>query len=397
MATTVVDKIQLGRELNVFVKEETTAGTLIKPIATDLVIPSGSPDFNQVPTYTDSTEVRDSRSKTTRFQDMTPAGTWSLPMYCRPSGTPGTAPDANALLKAGMGSVTTATSSVVYSPSSDDIVTLSLFVGFKDMVFQMVGCTVNQIQASLSNAGAVGMNFSGQFMQLRWAGKTDNYTFATNDITLDSAAEAKKFCANTYIMIYDDSGSDWFQSRKGYLIESINYATGVLTMESALATDAYVPEAADYIVGFTPSGTEVGTGLAARLGACSLGGTDVPLVSMDVTLDNGIKYLEDEISANAYPTGYVADARSVSASTNIYLRTEDLNYFRDSGVLGNTALQVALNMTAGDTAGDKLKIEIPQAEGSVPSLSGELEKSMAITFTGLATTSWNDEIKITYL
>jgi hypothetical protein len=159
MATTVVDKIQLGRELNVFVKEETTAGTLIKPIATDLVIPSGSPDFNQVPTYTDSTEVRDSRSKTTRFQDMTPAGTWSLPMYCRPSGTPGTAPDANALLKAGMGSVTTATSSVVYSPSSDDIVTLSLFVGFKDMVFQMVGCTVNQIQASLSNAGAVGIEF----------------------------------------------------------------------------------------------------------------------------------------------------------------------------------------------------------------------------------------------
>jgi hypothetical protein len=168
-------------------------------------------------------------------------------------------------------------------------------------------------------------------------------------------------------------------------------------MESTLATDSYVPEAADYMVGFTPSGTEVGTGLAARLGSCTLATADVPLVSMEVTLDNGIKYLEDEISSNAYPTGYVAEARSVSASTNIYLRTEDLNYFRDSGVLGNTTLQAELIMLAGDTDGDKLKVKIPKAEGSVPSLSGELEKSMAITFTGLASTSWNDEIEIIYL
>jgi len=60
---TLTNNIQLGRTASVFVKAETTAGTIAYPsAATDLIVPSGACEFNQQPSYTDSTEVRNSRS-----------------------------------------------------------------------------------------------------------------------------------------------------------------------------------------------------------------------------------------------------------------------------------------------------------------------------------------------
>ena len=44
----------LARKHEIFAVEETTAGTLVFPSATDLVIPAGNGTIGQVPTYTDS-------------------------------------------------------------------------------------------------------------------------------------------------------------------------------------------------------------------------------------------------------------------------------------------------------------------------------------------------------
>ena len=59
---TIANTIQLGREAEIFVKAETTIGTYAAPAATDFIVSSGAPEFNQPVSLTDSTEVRNSRT-----------------------------------------------------------------------------------------------------------------------------------------------------------------------------------------------------------------------------------------------------------------------------------------------------------------------------------------------
>ena len=92
MADSYNNVVQLARKIQCFAKAESTRGTLVWPDAGDYIIPAGTPDWSQVPSYTDSVEVRDSRSRRNRFRDQNPAGSWSFPVYPRPAGSLGVVP-----------------------------------------------------------------------------------------------------------------------------------------------------------------------------------------------------------------------------------------------------------------------------------------------------------------
>ena len=131
------NRIQIGREVAVFAKKETTVGTLIYPTSTDFIVPAGQCELNQAASYTDSEEVRNSRSLIARFRDKNPAGSWSIPMYCRPDGVAGTQPDGHALLRAAFGGEEiSAGSSVTYSLTMENALdTLSLCFGFDAKIY----------------------------------------------------------------------------------------------------------------------------------------------------------------------------------------------------------------------------------------------------------------------
>jgi hypothetical protein len=390
----VTNKIQLGREATCFAVEETTSGTLEHPTATDMVIPSGAIDFNQQPSYTDSTEVRDTRTKTVRFLDQNPAGTWTLPMYVRPSGTAGSVPDGHVLFYAAFGSTTTyAGSSVTYTPANDDHISMTVYIGMKDMVFALVGCTVNELRVALTNKGGVNCTFSGGFMTMKWAGKADTTAESAGVFTV-SADDAKMFTVGMKLKIWDASAGAYYNSGAGYLISAVG-ATSVTSADPG----AYTWASGDWIEGYLPTGTEVGSAIEARTGTCSFdgGSTDVPVISADFTLTNNIAYLEDEISTNVYPTTYIATMRDTMCTTQLYLRTDDLNYFKDSGLLASAdKVQADVLLTGGDTAGAQIDIALPTCDGSVPALSGDNEKIISIDWQGLGTTTYNDEAKITF-
>lgn len=394
---TVTNRIQLGRDAKVFVVQETTAGTQAYPTDTDKVIPSGSVEFNQQPSYTPTTEVRGSRSMRTRFLDQNPAGTWSIPMYCRPSGTAGSIPDGHILLYGAFGSTTTyAGSSVTYTLSNDDHVTLTIYVGMKDMVFALIGCTVNEFKAAVNNKGGINYNFSGGFMTMRWAGKAVVTGYTTKVFTM-AADDASMFVAGMKIRVWDDSASAYYDSGAIYTITAvvINGASSTVTISE---TCAITYASGDWIEGYLPTGTEIGTAIEARASNFYLDGgtTAIPIITADITLTNNIKYLEDEISTAVYPTGFSADTRNALAALQLYLRTDDLNYFKQSGLLASgDKVQGNLVLRGGDTAGSKMQIAMPVVDGSVPNLSGDLEKMIAIDFQGLASASYNDEIKLT--
>ena len=67
----------------VFVEIEDVSGVLQKPTAKGYILPNGQATINQTPEYTNSGELSPSLNVTAQFQDATPAGDASIPMYLR--------------------------------------------------------------------------------------------------------------------------------------------------------------------------------------------------------------------------------------------------------------------------------------------------------------------------
>jgi hypothetical protein len=95
--------IGIARKQRIFAVLETTKGTLEFPAATDFIRPAGNGVMNQVPEFSESDELADTLDSLDTFQNAMPAGEWSLPMYCRPSGTVGNVPQGDALFQSFQG------------------------------------------------------------------------------------------------------------------------------------------------------------------------------------------------------------------------------------------------------------------------------------------------------
>ena len=67
----------------VFVEIEDVSGVLQKPTAAGYILPNGQATINQTPEYTNSGELSPSLNVTAQFQNATPAGNASIPMYLR--------------------------------------------------------------------------------------------------------------------------------------------------------------------------------------------------------------------------------------------------------------------------------------------------------------------------
>lgn len=387
----ITNGIQLGREAEIFVKAETTIGTYAAPAATDFIVPSGAPEFNQPVSLTDSTEVRDSRSLKDQFRDMTGAGNWSIPMYCRPSGTAGTPPDGHALLKAAFGTENISSGSSVTYTLATDLPSVSITIKMKDMVWALVGATVNELKASLTSKGAINFDFSGGFMKLLWAGKAEIASHSSGVVTLDNLVDTQKFRTGMKVKFYDVSTTTWFtNSGSGYTITNVDETNFQVTVTPSVTE--FTPAADDIMQGFVPTGTEVGTPCQCRTGTCEMDSVVVPIINLDMTLTNNTQYMEDEVSSDEYPTAYVSDRRSVKANATLYLRTNDLKYFRRAQL----QTSVDLAMKGGSAAGSYVELTIPYAKGDFPAISGDLQKQLAIAFTGVCSASYEDEVNLKF-
>ncbi len=388
---TLSNILQQGRTTKVFVKEETTKGSIIFPATGDFLVVSGAPEFNQTPSYTPSTEVRDSRSLRSRFTDKFPAGSWSIPMFVRPSGTLGAKPDGAVLFKGAFGVETVnAGVSVVYSLAKA-LPSLSIWVGMEDVVFAMIGATVNNMRITMGNKGAIPIVFSGGFMELRTCGKAEIQSHAAGVVTLKAAGDYKKYSVGMKVKFYDVSGSAWFtNTAAGYSITAVSSAGNTITVSPTISE--FTPATDDIVAPFLPAGTEVGAPVEARLGSIEFGGSAVTITGAELELVNNVRYLEDEITSVLYPSDYILDNRAVTCKTSLFLRTEDLKYFYDGKY--NTSYDLALK--GGTIAGSKMAIDLNQCSGSIPTLSGDNERTLSIDFQALASATLEDEISITF-
>ena len=378
------NKLGLAMEQTAFAVLETTKGTIAFPtVAGEMLVGAGQGEVNQQPTFTDSEEIVNSLDILQRFQDMTPAGTWSFPLYLRPSGVAGTAPMGDVLYQSLMGVKTVnASTSVVYSQSTTKP-SFTYWIKKSHVVFFATGATCATTAWNTTNKGAPMLNFSGGFMRMGWAGMSEiqGAVTASTDITVE-AGLGGLFTAGARVKIGTDDNSN-----AGYEIDSVSGDVVTLT-EAVTASDL------DVIEGFLPVFTPLGTALESRASVVSFDATPAVIKSLDVTIGTPVQYLENELTTDGYPVDYVPGRRDVSGTLNINFRREDVKYFETA----RTGTQrVATLVTVGTVAGDIAKLSLPTTQLEVPSTSTDGDiLSMSMGIKGLGSGTGENSATITF-
>lgn len=383
------NQIANAREQELFIVKETTAGTLVPPTAASYVIAAGEvPAPNQQPSFTNSSEVRNTRGLRNRFQDKTGAGDWSIPLYVTPSGAAGTAPQEDVLMECLFGTKTVnGGTSVVYSLANTKP-SFSMWLKKDHTVFWAKGCTVNSFKVMDETKDGAKMEFSGQFMRTGQAGTdTLDGAAATTD-TVISVDDAKKFSVGSFVE-FVESGVTYNNTNAGYEITAVSVSGGTVTITPGLETDL---DDASTIQGWLPTGTEVGSPIEARTGAVTIDTVAFAHNSFELNISDEVKYLDDEITTDGYPDTYVEDTRSVSGTTSLYFRQEDVKYYYD----GQNNTEKAIAFSIGTAAGSILTFDMAVNIFDVPSLENVSPTlALRMNYTSLETNG-NDEITATY-
>ena len=377
-----------ANEEEMFIVKEVSCGTLVKPGASDRAYTVGPLDFTYEQEFLDDEQIRPSASKLSQIKGRKTPGEWSYNTYVKPSGTLGTAPEHDVLFDCALGAkqVNPATS-VVYS-LANQVDSFSQWVKKGHTVFSMRGCTVQGAEFTIAGNEIAGIAWSGGFMEQGRAGTIDatgSYSGAEATITLPSKG-AQLYTKDMYITVGDDDNGG-----AGYKITGVNYTNDTLTISPVIqGNPGATPEITPW---FPTAGSEIGTPVHGKLGMVTIGGADAIILTGGVTLTNNIKYYEDEKN-NVWTAERFGrpGMRDVEGNLELYFMKRGPSYFYRA----EYQVSDALILPAGNVAGYIMEISVPNAEYRTPTISGDEEFVQAIPFIGVASSSYNDELAITF-
>ena len=358
-----------------FAVPEETKGTAVYPTTTaHRIVTAGTADINQQASFSDSEEIANSLDILERFQDQMGAGSWSVPMYIKLSGTLGTAPMGGVLIESLMGDeVIDSEASVSYIQKTEKP-SFTLWVKKSHTVFFASGCCCEAGKLNFNNKGGSHFDMSGGFMRMGWAGVSALTAEATAKTVV--VENSKLFTPGAYVAFGAGTTSAENNAGGGYKIASIAYATNTLTMVDDITQDSGA-----VIKGYLPTFAAVGTVLENKNLVISFDGTPKNLKSLSVDINSPVAWQTDEITSTGYTEEYIEDRRSIKITADVLFREQDLSYFYDATQNTKVAI-IAVNN--GGTAGNVCTINIPYAELEVPSVTTSMPTvSLSIAGTGL--------------
>jgi hypothetical protein len=383
-------EVALGREIEIFVKEETVAGTLVEPDTTDadVVLAINTPTIVQERETFDDAQKRNTRSRLTAIAGRYLSGTWSFDSYIRPSGTAGNVPMEDNLVYGLLGTRTVNSgTNVSYTlvGAGTDLPSFSMW--FKDghTVYMCYGSTVNQGVFKVDGRTPGQISWSGGFMKRLWTGRSTLGAAITDTSgTSITVVQGDLFNIGSIIQI----GTE--------VLKVTNVATNTLTVTRGYKSSV----AATHLNGVAvsawwPTANESGFGgpIHGRLGYVKLDGSDYNTLTNEVTMTNGIKYYEEEKNNQDWCTVFgTPEMRSLEARVTCYFRYADAKRFKDAYDWDSMALIVPCGTAAGATC----TITLPQNRLKAPATSGDAERIQELTFLPFSSSSYNDEISITY-
>lgn len=383
--------VAVRRAHKCFVVPETTKGTLAVPSAGDYIIPVGIATLKQNPSFTNSEEIQNTRDVMDRFQDRMPAGAWSIPVYCRPSGSAGTAPMEDELLEALFGTETIVGGTSVTYTQAIEKPSVSIWLQVDHTVFFASGATVSALKLALAGKGALKLDFSGKFMEMGHVGTQDIASAISLTDTTWTVDDASCYSVGGLVEMYDVSGDTVYDnSGSGYAITAVDTAANTITVgtgaENAMDID-------DIIRPFLPTGTEVGDPIENRKGVAKIDAVSTNVRKFDINIDDPCVYLEDEITTGDYPTDYVEDDRKINGSLGLAFRKNDSKFFKDNV----TGASPALSIVIGNTAGSIVTINMPNCSLDVPEWSDSKPTiNINMPFVSLGNTTGEDSMSMAF-
>lgn len=376
-----------------FVKAETAVGTLVKPTPTDAVFILGDVSLPWEREILDDEQHRNSPSRTTLLAGRYNPASYSIETYIKPSGTAGTPPEVKTLLTSALGSyLNTPATSDAFSLATA-LPSFSLYVKNDHTMFAISGATVNELRAIVNGTQFGRLRFSGQGIRKYWAGTAKVVSAASGQksIVVESGG-AKRYTVGMHINVGADTNTG-----AGYLIDSVTPGTDTLTVTTNLASGAANTE---YVTPWAPTPTEVGAPVFGKLGMATKGGTNLPILSAEVSLNNNLKYYVDEKNNTLYTSEYGRPGkRIVTVDLTLYYYKEHASFFYEQEAQTKSALVIPV----GSAAGSIMTIYCPTSGASGagvilnnPDISGTEEKQIKVTGECLANSSYNNELSIIF-
>ena len=389
-------EIAIGRDVIVYAKEESTPGTKVFPAGTDAIFLTGEGSFRQVRNFIPDAQRRATLSKVERIKSRLSPGEWSLPTYIKPSGSLGTAPECGQMLKGLFGlEMVNAGVDVQYTLAgiSDTLPSFTIWFRLGHTVFCNMGCVVNSgdiaIKAGNDDDSIVGITFNGFFMRQIRTGTDKLSQDETLGATTIHVANARKFMKESIISIgsLNNSGA-------GYEVTDVDYANNTLTISPQLEDNASQD---DVVKGYLPSPTEAGEPVHGRLGQVTFdeGGSPVntPIIAATIGINNNVKMVEDEKADVDYPNDFLRAAeREVTLSIDCYFKKDVAARWYEV----DAQTEKEIKIPAGDTAGKRLRFEFPRVQLDTPELGGAEEVVVTMPKALLASSSFEDEVKLVF-
>lgn len=383
--------VAFDEDTQLYVIEEDSYGVEKKPIASSYTLHLGIGQVQQSRGYIEDQQKRYSRSQVARIQGRFEPGSLQSAIYMKPSGTPGTAPPGAALYKALFGrEVVTGGTKVEYKPDliTGALVSMTAWVRQGHTVFRCIGTVLEQgtfpLAAGNAENAVAQMQFQSRSAKILVTGT--NYVVTAIGGTPDTTVEvddASVFDPGGYVTIGGDDNSG-----AGWLINSVDYTTNILTLASGIANvDEF-----DLVTPWVPTGTESGSILHGRYGFATRAGNNLPLISANVTFNNPAEIPIDEKNGQDYPTrAFRVGKRDVQVTLEILNDAISTKYFKESR--DDTKSDVLLPwQDADNTAGKRIRLLLNDVAINPPTFGGQTRKTMSIQGAAYASTALDDEI-----
>ena len=241
----------------------------------------------------------------------------------------------------------------------------SMWTKTDHLIQGLSGCTASELKIDLTNEGAVMFTFTGQGMEMVWAGTSAAAAGTTGTTLVVDDASHHSIGARIYNVTTGADNSD-----AGYEITDINYDTDTLTLGTAITASIN-----DVIAGFLPTGIAKDDPIESKDTVITIDGSAAKIRTSTYTISAPKNYLTDEVGTE-YPEEYVEDVRKVTADFNLYCKPATIKYIRD----GYEANEFVFNATLGDTPGSIVEIYNKRCRTTAPEI-GCVGPTMTLTMS----------------
>lgn len=376
-------------EQAIFLKLETTRGTLAVPTPTDFMytIAGTSVEYTQP---IESSPHRSGRHNNDTIKSKKELS-WSLPALFNINeslGAPSSAEiDAavRMLWKSTLG-FEDVSAGAVYNSSTDPSLTFSLYEVGDKWSKQCRGCFVDSTAVELPGDGRAQQNFSGMGAEafLIGIGKSTVSNDGGNTVTLQ-LGEGDSFIAGGLVMIIEANGTTRSADTPSGSARTVVSVVGdVITLSGAPLADADGSVTPIYLCYYEPATkSAISNPVTGLVGDITIVGVDQACIrSASIQIENGHEPMNFCFGTDALHGSYFTPASrlNVTLSIEMNVNAETIKFF--NRVQQFEAQDITL--TLGDSAGRHVEFVLPRVIFSVPSISVPESGSIPVTFEGLA-------------